>query len=204
MITTRQSGGDAARAKTCGTDDLAPSIRAPSSRAWHGREQDGTRPHNVYTLCRVRRASVTHGYVAPTSLPFKAFLYDSRQDQWNQRPRWCPPPLPPPPPALLHLSLSLSVSLSLSISPSPHLSVSLSLSISPSPHLSREGWRQAAILERDRLRPPETIPTPSQCKHWSQIGSSNPVPTSQPSKQSGKPAYLPVCCLLGQVAWTSI
>lgn len=127
MITTRQSGGDAARAKTCGTDDLAPSIRAPSSRAWQGREQGGTRPHNVYTLCSVRRASVTHGYVAPTSLPFKAFLYDSRQDQWNQRPRWCPPPLPPPlpPPTLLHLSLSLSVSLS--ISPSPHLSVSLLL-----------------------------------------------------------------------------
>ena len=36
MITTRQSEGDAARAKTCGTDDLAPSIRAPSSRAGQG------------------------------------------------------------------------------------------------------------------------------------------------------------------------
>ena len=90
-----------------------------------GREQGGTRPHNVYTLCRVRRASVTHGYVAPTSLPFKAFLYDSRQDQWNQRPRWCTPSLPTPHPLLCCISLSLS--LSLSISPSPHLSVSLLL-----------------------------------------------------------------------------
>ena len=136
MITTRQSGGDAARAKTCGTDDLAPSIRAPSSRAWHGREQDGTRPHNVYTLCRVRRASVTHGYVAPTSLLFKAFLYDSRQDQWNQRPRWCPPPLPPPPPALLHLSLSLCLSLCPYLSPLLHISLSLCPYLSPLLHIS--------------------------------------------------------------------
>ena len=98
-----------------------------------GREQGGTRPHNVYTLCRVRRASVTHGYVAPTSLPFKAFLYDSRQDQWNQRPRWCTPSLPTPHPLLCCISLSLSLSVPIYLP----FSTSLCLSPSPNPQISK-------------------------------------------------------------------